>query len=65
MAWDCPGCKTRIRIELEIAPSRSGAMTTIDCPVCGASKMIPDVADRIFHQKEGLWVETKPHSFHA
>jgi hypothetical protein len=39
-------------------------MSTVDCPLCGTSKMIPDVADRIFYLKDGSWIEAKPHSFH-
>ena len=65
MVWDCPGCKTRLRIEYTSEPRRTGAMSTVDCPVCGASKMIPDVAERIFMRKDGVWIESTPHSYHV
>jgi len=62
MAWDCPSCKTRIRIEYVYQPTRTGAMSTVDCPLCGANKMVPDVPERIFYRKDGSWMETKPHT---
>ena len=65
MSWDCQGCKIRIRIEIVSEPHRTGAMSTVDCPLCGTNKMIPDNADRIFYRKEGAWIETTPRSFHA
>ena len=65
MAWDCQGCKTRIRIEDIAEPHRTGAMSTVDCPICGTSKMIPDVADRLQYKKDGNWIEAKPRAFHT
>ena len=65
MSWDCPGCKTRIRIEYTSQPTRTGAMSTVDCPICGASKMIPDNAERLFYRKDGSWIEARPRAFHA
>ena len=65
MFWDCQGCKTRIRIEYTAEPHRTGAMSTIDCPICGAVKMIPDVADSIFYRKDSEWVAARPHPFHG
>ena len=64
MSWDCQGCRTKVRIEYIAEPQRSGAMSTVDCPLCGTSKMIPDVADRIFYLKDGSWIEAKPHPYH-
>ncbi len=60
MSWACQGCKTRIRIEYTAQPTRTGAMSTVDCPICGANKMIPDLAERIFYQKDGQWKEATP-----
>ena len=60
MSWDCQGCKTRIRIEYTAQPNRTGAMSTVDCPICGTNKMIPDVAERIFYRKDGHWTEATP-----
>ncbi len=65
MSWDCQGCKTRIRIEYVAEPTRTGAMSTVDCPVCGTNKMIPDVAQRLFYKKDGQWIETKPHHYYV
>jgi hypothetical protein len=65
MFWDCQGCKTRIRIEYTAEPHRTGAMATVDCPVCGTNKMIPDVAERIFYRKDGNWIESRPRAFHG
>jgi hypothetical protein len=65
MSWDCQGCKTRIRIEYTAEPRRTGAMGTVDCPICGTSKMIPDVADRLFYRKDGNWIESRPRAFHT
>jgi hypothetical protein len=65
MSWDCQGCKTRIRIEIVTDPTRTGAMSTVDCPICGTNKMIPDIADRIFFRKDGAWVESRPHHYYA
>ena len=62
MGWDCAGCKTRIKIEIIYAPERSGAMSTVDCPICGNSKMIPDTATRLVYLKDGAWVEAKARS---
>ena len=60
LSWDCQGCKTRIRIEYSAQPTRTGAMSTVDCPICGTNKMIPDIAERIFYRKDGAWIETTP-----
>jgi len=65
MSWDCQGCKTRVRIEYTAEPGRTGAMSTVDCPVCGTNKMIPDVAERIFYRKDGNWIETQPKAHYA
>ena len=65
MAWDCQGCKTRLRIEYTSEPHRTGAMSTVDCPICGTSKMIPDVAERIQYKKDGNWIEATPRAFHS
>jgi len=62
MSWDCQGCKTRIRIEYTAQPTRTGAMSTVDCPICGTSKMIPDTAERLFYRKDGQWTESRPRS---
>ena len=45
-------------------PARTGAMWTVDCPVCGMSKMIPDEPVRILYQKENDWIEVKPKTQH-
>jgi len=63
MSWNCQGCDTRIRIEYHAQPTRSGAMGTVDCPICGTNKMIPDVAERIFYRKDGQWNETTPRAY--
>ena len=60
----CPGCNTRMKIEFVTEPMRTGAMWTVDCPVCGVSKMIPSEPLRMFHQKDGDWIETPPKSQH-
>jgi hypothetical protein len=53
-----------MRIEFVTEPMRTGAMWTVDCPVCGVSKMIPSEPIRIYHQKDGNWIETPPKSQH-
>lgn len=58
----CPGCNTRLKIELVTEPVRTGAMGTVDCPVCGMSKMIPDEPVRIYYHKDGDWIEAVPHT---
>jgi hypothetical protein len=40
-------------------------MSTVDCPICGASKMKPDIAERHFYRKDGKWIESRPRGFHA
>ncbi len=65
MSWDCRGCTTRIRIEYFAEPTRTGAMSTVDCPVCGMNKMIPDVAERLLYMKDGQWIETRPHHYYV
>jgi len=39
-------------------------MWTVDCPVCGTSKMVPDEPVRIYYQKEGAWIDSVPHTSH-
>jgi hypothetical protein len=56
----CQGCNARLKIEFITEPVRTGAMWTVDCPVCGASKMIPDEPIRIAYLKDGTWVESVP-----
>ena len=58
----CQGCNARLKIEFITEPIRTGAMWTVDCPVCGTSKMIPDEPVRIYYQKDGGWVESPPHT---
>ena len=41
---------------------RTGAMSTVDCPACGTSKMIPGEPVRIYYEKDGRWVESAPHT---
>lgn len=65
MSWECQGCQTRIRIEYVSSPTRTGAMSTVDCPLCGTNKMIPDTAERIYHMKDNQWIESKPHPYFA
>jgi len=60
----CPGCNTRLKIEFITEPIRTGAMYTVDCPVCGTSKMVPDEPVKIYYQKDGNWVESKPKTQH-
>jgi hypothetical protein len=60
----CQGCNARLKIEIMREPMRTGAMCTVDCPVCGASKMIPDEPVKIFYEKDGSWIETVPKSQH-
>ena len=43
---------------------RTGAMYTVDCPVCGTSKMIPDEPARIYYEKDGNWIECAPKTQH-
>ena len=58
----CQGCNTRLKIECITEPTRTGAGGTVDCPVCGLSKMIPDEPVRISYEKDGNWVESAPHT---
>jgi hypothetical protein len=60
----CQGCNARLRIEFITEPIRTGAMYTVDCPVCGTSKMTPDEPVKIYYQKDGNWVESKPKTQH-
>src|SRR6266566_2932661 len=60
----CQGCNARLKIEFVSEPVRTGAMWTVDCPVCGTSKMIPDDPVKIYYQKDGNWIETRPKSQH-
>ena len=60
----CPGCTTRLKIEFITEPIRTGAMHTVDCPVCGTSKLVPDEPVKIYYQKDGNWVESKPKTQH-
>ena len=60
----CAGCNTRLKIEFITEPIRTGAMYTVDCPVCGTSKMVPDEPVKIYYQKDGNWVESKPKTQH-
>lgn len=60
----CPGCNARLKIEFVSEPMRTGAMSTVDCPVCGMSKMIPSEPFRIYYQKDGNWIEAAPKSQH-
>lgn len=63
--WNCQACNARLSVELISEPSRTGAMSTVDCPLCGASKMIPDTPTKVFYQKDGQWIEVKPRSQYA
>jgi hypothetical protein len=56
----CQGCNAQLKIEFVSEPVRTGAMWTVDCPVCGTSKMIPDEPVRIFYAKNGDWIEAVP-----
>lgn len=58
----CPGCNARLRIEFVTEPVRTGAMWTVDCPVCGTSKMVPDEPVRIGYHKDGNWIDSLPHT---
>jgi len=60
----CQGCNARLKIELMSEPMRTGAMCTVDCPVCGTSKMIPDEPVKIFYEKDGQWIEAAPRTQH-
>jgi hypothetical protein len=60
----CPGCNSQLKIEFLTEPTQTGAMWTVDCPVCGTSKMIPSEPVRIYHQKDGAWLESVPHTSH-
>jgi len=60
----CQGCNARLKIEFISEPVRTGAMWTVDCPVCGTSKMIPDDPVKIYYQKDGEWIEARPKSQH-
>ena len=62
--YSCAGCNTRLKIEFITEPTRTGAMYTVDCPVCGTSKMVPDEPVKIYYQKDGNWVESKPKTQH-
>jgi hypothetical protein len=61
----CPGCNARLKIEFITEPIRTGAMYTVDCPVCGTSKMVPDEPVKIFYEKAGDWIESKPRTQHS
>jgi hypothetical protein len=61
----CPGCNSRLRIEFVTEPLRTGAMWTVDCPVCGTSKMVLDEPVRIAFAKDGDWVDSAPHTRYA
>jgi hypothetical protein len=58
----CPGCNTTLKIEFITEPMRTGAMWTVDCPVCGTSKMVPDEPVRIAYHKDNGWIESAPHT---
>ena len=58
----CRGCNARLKIEFVTEPVRTGAMWTVDCPVCGTSKMVVDEPVGIAYEKNGSWVESKPHT---
>ena len=58
----CQGCNTKLKIECVTEPTLTGAGGTVDCPVCGASKMIPDEPVRISYEKDGAWIESTPHT---
>jgi len=58
----CQGCNARLRIEFITEPHSTGAMWTVDCPVCGTSKMVPDEPVTIAHEKDGNWVVGIPHT---
>ena len=58
----CQGCNARLKIEFITEPMRTGAMSTVDCPACGTSKMIPGEPVRIYYEKGGAWVESAPHT---
>jgi len=58
----CQGCNTKLKVEFITEPSRTGAGGTVDCPVCGTSKMIPDEPVRISYEKDGAWIESAPHT---
>lgn len=60
----CQGCAARLKIELVTEPIRTGAMWTVDCPICGTSKMIPDEPVRISYSKDDGWIESIPHTSH-
>ncbi|PYS33751.1 MAG: hypothetical protein DMG14_31090 [Acidobacteria bacterium] len=60
----CQGCNAQLRIEFITEPVRTGAMWTVDCPVCGTSKIVPNDPVRIYHQKQGDWIESLPHTSH-
>jgi hypothetical protein len=40
-------------------------MWTVDCPVCGTSKMVVDEPVKIAFEKDGNWVESAPHTRYA
>jgi len=58
----CQGCNARLKIEFITEPMRTGAMWTVDCPVCGTSKMVPDEPVRVYREKDGGWMESEPHT---
>ena len=58
----CQGCNSRLKIEFVTEPARTGAMWTVDCPVCGTSKMVTDEPVRIAYMKDGNWIESQPHT---
>jgi len=60
----CQGCAAKLKIEFVTEPVRTGAMWTVDCPVCGTSKMIPDEPVKIFYEKDGSWIESRPKTQH-
>ena len=61
----CAGCNTRLKIEFTSEPARTGAMSTVDCPICGTSKMVPDTPVRIAFFKDKSWVDRTPKNQHA
>jgi hypothetical protein len=60
----CPACSSHLRIEFITEPVKTGAMWTVDCPVCGTSKMIPSEPVKVYYQKNGEWIESLPHTSH-
>ena len=59
----CQGCNARLKVEF-IEPMRTGAMCTVDCPLCGTSKMVPGEPVKIYYEKDGNWIECPPKTQH-